>query len=60
MILLVVLVAIILATIVWFYVSGIDYMKKKHPDYNGEDFLNHVNKTAGRDSWDDNLYDEIY
>jgi len=37
-------------------------MRKKHPDYKGKDFLDwdkHVNKTAGRDSWDD-LHDEIY
>ncbi len=23
-----------------FWVRGIDYMKKNHPDYKGEDFLN--------------------
>lgn len=41
-----------------FWVRGIDYMKKNHPDYKGEDFLNwdreEINKVAGRDSWDDN------
>ena len=32
-------------------------MKKNHPDYKGEDFLdwgNDVTKAAGRDGWDDN------
>lgn len=31
---------IIIAIISWSWVSGIDYMKKNHPDYKGEDFLN--------------------
>ena len=43
----------------WVWVRGIDNMKKNHPDYKGEDFLNwdneDVTKTAGRDGWDDNL-----
>ncbi len=45
----------------WAWVKGISYMKEKHPDYKGEDFLNwdnedaDVTKIAGRDGWDDNL-----
>lgn len=43
-------------SIIW--VKGIDNMKKNHPDYKGDDFLNwdreEINKVAGRDSWDDN------
>ena len=27
-------------SIVWIWVSGIEYMKENHPDYKGEDFLN--------------------
>ena len=27
------------AGIVWFWVEGIDYMNKNHPDYKGEDFF---------------------
>ncbi len=27
-----------------FWVRGIDYMKKNHPDYTGEDFLNWDNE----------------
>lgn len=49
-------------SIAWLWVGGIEYMRKNHPDYKGEDFLDwdkHVNKIAGRDSWDD-LHDEIY
>jgi len=26
--------------LVWLWVGGIDYMKKNHPNYKGEDFLN--------------------
>jgi hypothetical protein len=43
--------------IAYFWVKGIDNMKKNHPDYKGEDFLNwdkDVTKVAGRDGWDDN------
>jgi hypothetical protein len=38
-------------------------MKKKHPDYKGEDFLDEreaVNRVAGREMADENIYDEIY
>ena len=31
---------IIVAPISYFWVKGIDYMQKNHPDYKGEDFLN--------------------
>lgn len=53
----------IVASLVWLWVGGIDFMKKNHPDYKGEDFLNwdqDINKIAGRDGWDENLHDEIY
>jgi hypothetical protein len=46
------------ALLSWSWVRGIDYMKKNHPDYKGEDFLDWgddgVTKMAGRDGWDDN------
>lgn len=29
-----------LSFITWLWASGIDKMKKDHPDYKGEDFLN--------------------
>jgi hypothetical protein len=29
----------ILASLVWLWVGGIDYMRENHPDYKGEDFL---------------------
>lgn len=54
---------ILVASLVWLWVRGIDYMKKNHPNYKGEDFLNcdqKINSVAGRDGWDENLYDEIY
>lgn len=31
---------LVVALISWVWVRGIDNMKKNHPDYNGEDFLN--------------------
>ena len=53
----------LLASLVWLWVGGIDNMKKNYPEYKGEDFLEiekKINGTAGRDAWDENLYDEIY
>lgn len=50
------------ASLAWLFGGGIAYMHKKHPGYKGKDILDwdkHVNKIAGRDSWDD-LHDEIY
>ena len=38
------IILIIVTFISWRWVEGIDYMKKNHSDYKGEDFLN----------WDDN------
>jgi hypothetical protein len=35
---------IIVAIISWQWVRGIDYMKKNHPDYKGDDFLNWGNE----------------
>lgn len=32
--------ALLAAIVSFFWVRGIDYMKEKHPDYKGEDFLN--------------------
>ena len=33
------LLVAVVAIISYFWVQGIDYMKKNHPDYKGEDFL---------------------
>ena len=30
----------LVGSLVWLWVGGIDFMKKNHPDYKGEDFLN--------------------
>jgi hypothetical protein len=49
--------------IAWLWAGGIEYMKKEHPKYKGDDFLNwdkKINNHAGRDFWDDNLENEIY
>lgn len=53
----------ILAALVWLWVGGIDYMQKNHPKYKGEDFLDEterINRVAGREVYDENLYEEIY
>jgi hypothetical protein len=34
------IISVIAGTIAFLWVSGIDNMKKNHPDYKGEDFLN--------------------
>jgi hypothetical protein len=63
MIILYAIALILIASLVWLWVGGIDYMKKRHPDYKGEDFLEEkesVNRVAGREVYDENLYDEIY
>ena len=56
-ILIISIVVIISTIIAIFWVKGIDNMKKNHPNYKGEDFLNwDIEKhTAGRDAWDDNM-----
>jgi hypothetical protein len=57
------IVLVLLTVLVWLWVGGIDYMKKNHPDYKGEDFLDEreaVNRVAGREMPDENIYDEIY
>ena len=41
---------VFVAFISWRWVKLIDYMKEKHPDYKGEDFLNWDRKN---DNWDD-------
>jgi len=38
---------LLVATISWLWVNGIDNMKKDHPDYDGKDFLD----------WEDDEYE---
>jgi hypothetical protein len=33
-------IILVTAPFAWMWVSGIDNMKKNHPDYKGDDFLN--------------------
>jgi hypothetical protein len=59
MLVLIIFVVASMALLSWAWVRGIDNMKKNHPDYKGEDFLDwgendSITKTAGRDGWDDN------
>lgn len=42
------------AIIAFFWVRGIDYMKKNHPDYTGEEFLN----WDGKNPWNPNQKEE--
>jgi hypothetical protein len=50
------IMVIVVGFISWSWTEGIDYMKKNHPEYEGDDFLDwdRVTKSSGRDSWDDN------
>ena len=42
------------AVVAFFWVRGIDYMKKHHPNYKGEDFLDWENAEAPWvEDWDD-------
>lgn len=37
-------VFLLIGSLVWLWVGAIDYMKKNHPDYKGEDFFNEEGK----------------
>ncbi len=34
-----ILILAVSASIAWLWAGGIDYMRRNHPDYEGEDFL---------------------
>jgi len=57
-----VIVFTLVASIVWLLVADLAvYTKKKQKK--GKDFFNwdlDINNKAGRDGWDESLYDEIY
>jgi hypothetical protein len=58
-----ILLLAIAGTIYWLYKGGFDYIKKTQSKKNKKDSFNwdtDVNKVAGRDSWDESLYDEIF
>lgn len=40
MIILLAVTVTLVGSLVWLWVGGIDFMKKNHPDYKGEDWLN--------------------
>ena len=42
-------ICISLTPLVYFWVKGIDFMQKNHPDYKGEDFLNWGNDKENED-----------
>jgi hypothetical protein len=44
LIIIVALTAILLGSLVWLWVGGIEYMAKNHPDYKGDDFFNEEDK----------------
>lgn len=51
------IILLIVAPISYFWVRGIDYMKTKHPNYKGEDFLDWENAEAPWvEHWDDDTY----
>ena len=43
------LMFIVVGLISWRWVVGIDYMKKNHPDYKGDDWLNWNNEDNDND-----------
>jgi hypothetical protein len=44
LIIIVALTVILLGSLVWLWVGGIEYMVKNHPNYKGEDFFNEEDK----------------
>ena len=44
LIIIIALIAIGLGLLVWLWVSGVEYMAKHYPDYNGDDFFNEEDK----------------
>jgi|LakMenEpi03Aug12_release.lakeMendotaPanAssembly.Ray.scaffolds.fasta_scaffold1150580_2 hypothetical protein len=51
-----VIMFIVVAFISWRWVEGIDYMKKNHPDYKGDDLFGDFNDTP---PWEEDKKDEI-
>lgn len=66
MIAVIIIILTISGSLAWLWAGGIDHMAKNHPKYKGKDFLNwdtkpeDINKVAGREVYDEDLYDEIY
>jgi hypothetical protein len=44
LIILIALTALLLGSLVWIWIGGIDYMAKNHPKYKGEEFFNEEDK----------------
>jgi len=44
LIILIALTALLLGSLIWIWIGGIDYMAKNHHDYKGEDFFNEEDK----------------
>ena len=58
-----ILLLAIAGTIYWLYKGGFDYIKKTQSKKNKKVSFNwykDLHKVAGRDSWNDNLHDEIF
>ena len=58
-----ILLLAIAGSIFWLFKGGHNYIKKIESKKNKKDSFNwdiDVHKVAGRDSWDDNLHDEIF
>lgn len=46
---------LLVLSVSWIWVNGIDYMKTNYPDYKGEDFLeDYPPQKKKDDGWDDN------
>ena len=44
LIILIALTALLLGSLIWIWIGGIDHMAKNHPNYKGEDFFNEEDK----------------
>lgn len=55
------IIIFITAIVAFYWIKGIDYMQKNHPNYKADDFLNweddtHQRAAAGRDGWDEEWF----
>ena len=60
---LVLLIVAISGSLAWLWLGGIDYIKNHTSNKKGKDFFNwekEIHNKAGRDGWDENIYDEIF
>lgn len=60
---LVLLIVAIAGSLAWLYSGGMSYIKRLQSRNQKKDYFNwetEIHNKAGRDGWDENIYDEIF